>query len=138
MAGTGVEPGGVPEQVPRPLMLQAWQGPQLGDEQQTPSTQALLVHWLPAPQVLPLASLTTQMPVATPGFWQKLPAAHWASAVQPAIMQVPVVVPGFWQKLPAPHWASAVQCAHPVVVQKSPVAAQFVVVGAAQVPVPVQ
>jgi hypothetical protein len=47
--------------VPLPT-LHDWQVPQLGVEQQTPSTQLALVHSLPAPHVAPFAFFELQVP----------------------------------------------------------------------------
>jgi hypothetical protein len=47
--------------------LQAWQAAQLLDPQQTPSTQAPLMHWVPAVQARPLA-LSAQLLLVVP--WQ--------------------------------------------------------------------
>jgi hypothetical protein len=46
-------PAGNGAQLPIPLRLQAWQVPQLGLPQQTPSTQLPLMHWLAIVQVCP-------------------------------------------------------------------------------------
>jgi hypothetical protein len=140
LVGTGSEFSGVAAQVPTVFTLHAWHDGHEGVVQQTPSTQLALAHWLPAPHVAPGANLPTQFPVATPGFWQKLPEGQSVSCAQPATVQVPVVAPGFWQKLPAPHWASAVQWAQPEVVQMRPVDEHVVVLGGAHAPgaVPVQ
>jgi hypothetical protein len=51
-AGAGV-PAATGEQLPLPERLQAWQGRQLIEPQQTPSTQLPLMHWLPVVQVSP-------------------------------------------------------------------------------------
>jgi hypothetical protein len=50
------------EQVPAPLRLHAWQVVQAFVLQQTPSTQLLLVHWLPALHVPPSAFFAWQLP----------------------------------------------------------------------------
>jgi hypothetical protein len=49
-------------QVPRPFRLQAWQVPQAVEAQQTPSTQAPLLHsWL-EPQAVPFPFCARQLP----------------------------------------------------------------------------
>jgi hypothetical protein len=60
--GAGV-PAATGEHVPLPERLQAWQGAQLTEPQQTPSTQLPLMHWLPVAQARPLA-LSAQLRVA--------------------------------------------------------------------------
>ena len=50
------------EHVPAPFRLHIWQVGQLPVEQQTPSVQWLLPHWLFAPQAAPFAFLGTQLP----------------------------------------------------------------------------
>jgi hypothetical protein len=51
-AGAGV-PAATGVQVPLPARLHAWQGAQLAEPQQTPSTQLPLMHWPPVAQVRP-------------------------------------------------------------------------------------
>jgi hypothetical protein len=46
-------PAGYGAQLPIPLMLQAWQVPQVAVPQQTPSRQLPLMHWLAAVQACP-------------------------------------------------------------------------------------
>ena len=55
-------PAAIGAQTPVPDRLQAWHDPQLPLLQQTPSTQKLLVHWSPPPQVWPLAFVGTHVP----------------------------------------------------------------------------
>jgi hypothetical protein len=50
------------EQVPCPLRLHAWQTPQEGALQQTPSTQLLLVHSWAVPHAAPFAFFVRQEP----------------------------------------------------------------------------
>jgi hypothetical protein len=50
------------EQVPAPFRLHIWQVGQLPVEQQTPSVQWLLPHWLSALHAAPFAFLATQDP----------------------------------------------------------------------------
>ena len=49
-------------QVPGEVPLQVWQVPQAALPQQTPLTQAPLVHWFAAPQAAPSAFLPAQVP----------------------------------------------------------------------------
>jgi hypothetical protein len=56
------EPAAMAAHVPWPLTLQAWQFPHVGVLQQTSSTQLPLMHWPPALQSLPFASLGTHVP----------------------------------------------------------------------------
>ncbi len=67
-------------QVPLPLMLHAWQAPQLELPQQTPSTQLPVLHWLPAVQATPLAFSVQLLVLPLP--WQVLGDRQSVSAVQ--------------------------------------------------------
>ena len=59
------DPDAMLAQVPGlPARLQAWQVAQLGEPQQTPSTQLPLEHSLPLPQVAPGAFLARHDPPA--------------------------------------------------------------------------
>ena len=49
-------------QVPGVVPLQVWQVPQAALPQQTPLTQAPLVHWFAPPQAVPSACLPAQVP----------------------------------------------------------------------------
>lgn len=72
-------PTGTELQVPAlPVRLQTWQVPQVGAEQQTPSTQLLLAHSVPSVQIWP-RRLRPHDP-----FVQNWPGAQSASAVQTA------------------------------------------------------
>jgi hypothetical protein len=54
------------EQVPLPERLQAWQGAQLTEPQQTPSTQLPLMHWPPVVQERPFFLSAQLMAPAVP------------------------------------------------------------------------
>jgi hypothetical protein len=60
-AGAAV-PGGIGAQVPGCARLQAWQVPQVLDEQQTSSVQKPLMHSCPVPQAMPDDFLVAQLP----------------------------------------------------------------------------
>ena len=70
------------EHVPAPFRLHVWQVAQLPVEQQTPSVQWLLAHWLFAPQAAPFAFLGTQLPGVLVLPCSKLVLEHCVSAVQ--------------------------------------------------------
>ena len=55
-------PAGIGVHVPGAVPLQVSQVPQLALPQQTPLTQAPLVHWFAPPQGSPFAFLATQVP----------------------------------------------------------------------------
>jgi hypothetical protein len=57
-----VVPAAIGVQVPGVVPLQVWQVPQAALPQQTPSTQAALVHSFAPPQGVPFAFLATQVP----------------------------------------------------------------------------
>jgi hypothetical protein len=79
-AGAG-EPAGRLVQVPGlPATLQDWQVPQLGLPQQTPLTQAPLMHWVPSVHASPFAFRAQLRFGAVP--WQVKGAKQSASAVQ--------------------------------------------------------
>jgi hypothetical protein len=79
VAGAAV-PGGSGAHAPVPETLQAWQAGQLGEPQQTPSTHAPLMHWLPPAQATPLA-LSAQL-FAAPAPWQVKGATQSPSPAQ--------------------------------------------------------
>ncbi len=72
-------------QVPLPLMLHAWQAPQLAAPQQTPSTQLPVLHWLPAVQATPLAFSVQLLVLPLP--WQVLGARQSASDAHGELLQ---------------------------------------------------
>jgi hypothetical protein len=79
---SGSVPGEIPRQSPSPSPVfafeQARQRPLQALSQQTPSTQELLVHWLPAVQDAPFACGVTQCPARL----QKMPPADEQSAFE--------------------------------------------------------
>jgi hypothetical protein len=79
------------EHVPAPFRLHIWQFGQLPVEQQTPSVQWLLPHWLSALHEAPFAILRTQLPgvVALPVQY-RLVLEHCVSAVQLVRHAVPL------------------------------------------------
>jgi hypothetical protein len=74
-------PAEIEAQLPRPLMLQAWQVPQGPEPQQTPSVQKPLMHWLPLPVHAWPLGFKAQLLVA-PEPWQVYGATQSLSAVQ--------------------------------------------------------
>jgi hypothetical protein len=79
-------PAGSAVQAPRlPATLQAWQVPQLGLPQQTPSMQLPLMHWAPVAQARP-AALSAQF-LLVPEPWQVNGARQSASVAQGVVLQ---------------------------------------------------
>ena len=64
-----------------PSSAHPWHWPVHAPSQQTPSTQKLLAHWLPAVQLAPLLSLDVHVPDA-----QRSPVMHSLSTTQ-AVLQ---------------------------------------------------
>lgn len=79
VAGAAV-PAATGAQVPIPFTLQAWQAAQLAEPQQTPSTHAPLMHWVPVVQARPLA-LSAQF-LTAPVPWQVKGARQSVSIAQ--------------------------------------------------------